>query len=140
MAIIRQQGYKLPVKKELVDILLKEMTGRPPMKNRLMAVCLLFQDPSYSPSQGGYHPVEIRLIPHDDHFYFDYITDLAYVGRVYPELEKELDFSWTQQYIFHAGLGDLPYREGCELFKLWQDNFISYWHMGVYTPTILWES
>ncbi|MDA5479703.1 DUF2787 family protein [Yersinia intermedia] len=140
MNIIHQEGYSLPVNQKLIDLLFKEMGDRPPMKSKLLAVSFIFRDIHYSPDSGGYHPVEIRLIHHNDQFYFDYVTDLAYVGHVYPELEKELDFSWQQQYSFHAGLGDIPYKQGCALFKLWQSNFINYYGMGVYTPQILWES
>ncbi|ELI8044519.1 DUF2787 family protein [Yersinia enterocolitica] len=112
----------------------------PPMKSTLLAVSFIFRDIDYSPDNGGYHPVEIRLNHDNDQFYFDYITDLAYMGHVYHELEKEIDFSWSQRYVFYAGIGDLAHRDGCELFVLWQSNFINYWQMGVYTSQILWES
>lgn len=62
------------------------------------------------------------------------------MGTVYPELEKEIDFSWSQQYVFLAHVGDLPVNTGRELFELWQSNFIQYQAMNVYTITVLWES
>ncbi|EOI7431010.1 DUF2787 family protein [Yersinia enterocolitica] len=137
---IYQEGYYLPVKQALIDLLFKEMGTPPPMKSTLLAVSFIFRDIDYSPDNGGYHPVEIRLNHDNDQFYFDYITDLAYMGHVYHELEKEIDFSWSQRYVFYAGIGDLAHRDGCELFVLWQSNFINYWQMGVYTSQILWES
>lgn len=140
MNVIHQGNYALPVKQALIDLLFKEMGAPPPMKSRLLAVSFIFLVIHYSPESGGYHPVEIRLLHDDGQFYFDYITDLAYMGNVYPELEKEIDFSWSLQYAFFAGIGDLSHRDGCELFELWQSNFVSYWTMGVYTPQILWES
>ncbi|MDZ6510313.1 DUF2787 family protein, partial [Escherichia coli] len=72
--------------------------------------------------------------------YFDYITDFSYMGTVYPELEKEIDISWSQQYVFLAYVGDLPVNAGRELFELWQSNFIQYHGMNIYTITVLWES
>ena len=56
------------------------------------------------------------------------------MGTVYPELEKEIDFSWSQQYVFLAHVGELPVNAGKELFELWQSNFIQYHAMNVYTP------
>lgn len=140
MNVIHQDGYILPVSQALIELLFKEMGERPSIKSKLLAVSIIFRDIHYSPDRGGYHPVEIRLNFNNDQFSFDYITDLAYMGHVYPELEKQIDFSWSQQYVFCAGVGDLSHAEGCELFELWQSNFINYWKMGVYTPQILWES
>lgn len=137
---IHQDDYFLPVKQVLTDLLFKEMGERPSMKSKLLAVSIIFRDIHQSSDQGGYHPVEIRLNFNNDQFSFDYITDFAYMGHVYPELEKQIDFSWSQRYVFCAGVGDLYHTEGCELFELWQSNFINYWQMGVYTPQILWES
>ena len=64
----------------------------------------------------------------------------SYMGVVYPELEKEIDISWSQQYVFLAHVGDLSVNAGRELFELWQSNFIQYHAMNVYTITVLWES
>lgn len=140
MNIIHQENYTLPVSQKLIDLLYQEMGEIPPMRHKLFGVSFIFRDIHYTPNKGGYHPVEIRLIRQNDQWYFDYITDLSYQGNIYPELEKELDFSWPQRYVFHARLGDLPYQQGCELFELWQTNFLSYWHMGVYISTIVWEN
>lgn len=65
---------------------------------------------------------------------------LQLYGVVYPELEKEIDISWSQQYVFLAYVGDLPVNAGRELFELWQSNFIQYHAMNVYTITVLWGS
>ncbi|HFM2882977.1 TPA: DUF2787 family protein, partial [Escherichia coli] len=117
-----------------------EAGNPPPHKAKITAVSLLFKDQCYSTEKGGYHPVEIRLISRNDEWYFDYITDFSYMGVVYPELEKEIDISWSQQYVFLAYVGDLPVNAGRELFELWQSNFIQYHAMNVYTITVLWGS
>ncbi|MBE5201257.1 DUF2787 family protein [Pectobacterium sp. FL60-S17] len=137
---IHQEGYSLPVKQTLIDLLFKEMGNPPSHKTRIAAVSLLFKDLTYSAERGGYHPVEIRLISRNDEWHFDYITDFSYMGTVYPELEKEIDISWSQQYVFLAHVGDLPVNAGKELFELWQSNFIQYHAMNAYTITVLWES
>ncbi|MBN3206434.1 DUF2787 family protein [Pectobacterium brasiliense] len=137
---IHQEGYFLPVKQTLIDLLFKEMGNPPPHKTRMVAFSLLFKDLTYSAEREGYHPVEIRLISRNGEWYFDYITDFSYIGTVYPELEKEIDISWSQQYVFLAHVGDLPVNVGKELFELWQSNFIQYHAMNAYTITILWES
>ncbi|WP_447873531.1 DUF2787 family protein [Serratia fonticola] len=139
MNIIHQEGYRLPVNQKLIELLFKEMGNAPPIKQQLKAVSFIFRDSDYSAELGGYHPVEIRLIKKEERWFFDYVTDFAYMGTVYPELEKEIDFSWSQQYTFHAGLGDLGHKAGCELFGLWQSSFIQYYDMDVYTVQILWE-
>lgn len=139
MNIIHQEGYHLPVNQKLIDLLYKEAERISPIKQQWKAASFIFRDSSYNAETGGYHPVEIRLIRKEEQWYFDYVTDFAYIGRVYPELEKEIDFSWSQQYAFYAGLGDLGHKAGCELFELWQTNFIQYYDMDVYTVQILWE-
>ncbi|HHQ4308979.1 TPA: DUF2787 family protein [Serratia fonticola] len=137
--IIHQEEYRLPVNQKLIDLLFKEMKAQSSMKQQVKAASFIFRDSSYNAETGGYHPVEIRLVRKEERWFFDYITDFAYMGRVYPELEKEIDFSWSQQYAFHAGLGDLGHKAGCELFELWQSNFIQYYDMDVYTIQFLWE-
>ena len=137
MNIIYQEDYRLPVNQKLIELLFKEMDKAPPINQQLKAASFIFRDPDYSAEFGGYHPVEIRLTKKEERWFFDYITDFAYMGRVYPELEKEIDFSWSQQYAFHSGLDDLGHKAGCELFMLWQSNFIQYYDLDVYTVQFL---
>ncbi|MFP1454338.1 DUF2787 family protein [Escherichia coli] len=56
----------------------------------------------------GFHPVQWLI--EDNEWYFDYVTDFSYMGRVYPELEKEMDFCWSGQYCFR--LSDWGYFTG----------------------------
>ena len=104
-----------------------------------VAVILNFRDPDYDPDRGGYHPVEIRLINQGETWCLDYVTDFGYVGQVYPELEKIIDISWSQNYVWFNLTGDLSLREGRELYRLWETNFLSYHAGGVYTISIQWE-
>lgn len=129
----------MPVSQELINIILAELSKRPPVKQNVCAVTLLFRDVTYNAEDGGFHPVEIRLVSRNDEWYFDYITEFTYMG-IDAELEKEIDFSWSQRYIFLSYTGDLPPGVGSDIFALWQRNFVHYHFLNAYTPTIKWES
>ncbi|EPC3745670.1 DUF2787 family protein, partial [Salmonella enterica] len=98
------------------------------------------RDPDYSAERGGYHPVEIRLVHLEDEWCLDYATDFGYVGNVYPELEKIIDISWSQGYVWHCRTGDLSPSEARALYTLWEHNFLSYHASGVFTTRVMWES
>jgi len=96
-------------------------------------VILNFRDPGYSAETGGYHPVEISLTATGD---LQYITDFAYVGAgEMSELEKEMDFDFLLE-LFQQYGHDYLITEGAELFKIWQENFCSYYHSGIYEVEI----
>lgn len=139
MNVIRQEGLSMPVSQELINIIFNQIASRPPVSPNIRAVTLLFKDVNYSAENGGYHPVEIRLTSRNDEWYFDYITDYKYVG-LYPELEKDIDFSWSQRYVFLSFFGDLPPGEGRNIFDLWQRNFVHYHFLEVYSLNVMWES
>lgn len=128
-----QSGLHLPVSRALVQIL-KAYLPEPPFIPS--AVTLNFRDPQYSEETGGFHPVEIRLTHQTGGWYFDYITDFSYSGHPWPELEKEIDFCWSQGYVWYAIGGDLDEEEGEALFEIWQRNFIQYCRMKIYTVTL----
>ena len=136
---LKQAGLTLPVTKEFQQHITTLLANQV-LQKITEAVVINFRDPDYSAESGGFHPVEMRFIRQDNEWYFDYVTDFSYMGRVYPELEKEIDISWSQQYVFLAYVGDLPVNAGRELFELWQSNFIQYHAMNVYTITVLWGS
>ena len=97
------------------------------------AITLNFRDPSYSPAEGGFHPVEIRI---SNTGRIEYITDFAYVGMPpFAELAKEIDFDFKLGLFQHFGR-EHPIAEGAELFTIWQQNFVSYHGMGVYTLAV----
>jgi len=96
-------------------------------------VILNFRDPRYSSEDGGFHPVEISLTATGD---LQYITDFSYVGAgEMSELEKELDFDFSLA-LFQQYGHDYVITEGAELFKIWQENFCSYYQSGMYEVEI----
>ena len=133
-------GMALPISPALPDLLRSAVREQRLDLTDLSTLTFNFRSPGYSAETGGVHPVELRLIRGLHGWVFDYITDFSYQGTVYPELEKEIDISWSQQYVFLAYRGDLPVNAGRELFELWQSNFIQYHAMNIYTITVLWES
>ena len=127
------------IDENLIKIITELINANPPYYGMQFAVTINFRDEDYSAEQGGYHPVEIRLIQKKSGWFFDYITDFGYVGPIYPELEKVIDFGIEDKYTWVAVYGDIPMVEGMELFELWQANFINYWMMDVYSVTVEWE-
>ena len=91
-----------------------------------------FRDPSYSPESGGYHPVEIAI---SSEGVLQYVTDFAYFGVPMAELEKELDFDFTQN-IFQQFSQVYELVAGQALFRLYTQNFCAYYDMGVYEVTV----
>lgn len=134
--IIHQSNINVPISSALINILYEEMTLSGVIDSMKTDVTLNFRDQQYSAENGGFHPVEIRLVRRNNEWHFDYLTDFSYMGRVYPELEKEFDVSWSMGYIWYYVMGDIDAEEGGELFELWQRNFIQYWKVGIYTVTV----
>jgi hypothetical protein len=118
----------------LLSIIQKEIENKPQAVN---SVTLNFRSPSYSPEEGGYHPVEIHLVKSDNLWLFDYITDFNYAGLApMAELTKEIDFCFDTGDAYHLYIGKISIEEGKNLFKLWQSNFVSYWEMKVFDVEI----
>ncbi len=126
---IKNQGYPLPISKELIEILTKGIRVSGNTGNK--AVILNFRDTGYSPDTGGFHPVEVMVAEDGS---IQYITDFAYVGYP-PELAKELDFDFSLGLFQHMGK-EFPIGYNHSLFCLWQVNFCSYYDMGVYTVRV----
>ena len=56
-------------------------------------------------------------------------------------LEKEIDFCWSGNYVFHYLIGDISLAaERNELWSLWERNFMEYLSMGIYRVTVTVES
>lgn len=125
---IKKQALKAsPVLLHLLAQILKER------KVDESAITLNFRDPKYSPEQGGYHPVEIRINAKNE---IEYITDFAFYGMPpFAELEKCLDFDFRYEVLQSNGI-EFPIRSGEEIFEIWQDNFCKYHDMGVYTLSV----
>ena len=116
-------------KKEFIEIVRKEIEKRGHSFDG-DTVILNFRDKSYSPKEGGFHPVEIMI----EDGKILYVTDFCYYGQ-FDELVKGLDFDFGCGRFQQLGLGDsreYPISEGYQLFQIYQDNFISYYKMGAY--------
>ncbi|HCG9113749.1 DUF2787 domain-containing protein [Vibrio parahaemolyticus] len=95
-----------------------------------------FRDKTYSADAGGFHPVEIAIChTSTGEWSIEYITDFAYMGNYYPELERNLDFDFRVGQFFVAYQGWLPMqssRDAKELYLLWESSFLAYVDMDSY--------
>ena len=132
-----REGLSLPVSYALLDILDRVPKHAGLDLTSLTALTFHFRNPTYSPTTGGVHPVEIRLIRSLNGWLFDYITDFSYQGLGQDtELCKELDFNFLDNEHYLQGWGPLPMAEAQELFTLWQHNFLAYAQLGCFTVTV----
>ena len=100
------------------------------------AITLYFRDPDYSPEQGGFHPVEVRLEKQLNQWRLVYVTDFAFHGHDFPELIKDIDICFNSKQVYSSIGGWIKHDEGTELIELFSDNFTSYHHMDVYQVQI----
>lgn len=136
---LKQAGLSLPVTKQFEQRIAEILTQQS-LQTITRAVVINFRDPDYSAEASGFHPVEMRFVRQEDGWYFDYITDFSYMGQVYPELEKEMDFCWSGRYVFHYLIGDIALAaESNELWSLWEGNFMEYLAMDAYRITVTQE-
>ncbi|ELB2790808.1 DUF2787 family protein [Aeromonas hydrophila] len=135
-----RDGFALPVTQALLTLLNQEVANIGLNFERLTQLTFNFRCPTYSPEQGGAHPVEIRLIRGLDGWLFDYVTDFSYQGLGQDaELCKELDFNFLDDEHYLQGWGPVQRSEAHELFTLWQTNFVAYCRMAYFTVEVSGE-
>ncbi|EKO3516602.1 DUF2787 domain-containing protein [Vibrio fluvialis] len=99
------------------------------------AITLNFRDTSYSADAGGFHPVEIALKKDSaQHWSILYITDFAYMGNHYPELERSVDFDIGNNMAFFTGVGwqAIDAYGVNDFYQIWESNFLSYLEMDAF--------
>ncbi len=127
-----------PVSEKLKALLQRKLEAfwqQNPAKSESESLIINFRDASYSAESGGYHPVEIMLLKRKESQYvIQYLTDFAYMGNVYPELERNIDFDVANGQAFIAPLGwqDCNNKQVLEFYSLWESNFLAYLEMGAY--------
>ena len=117
-------------------VVLKQAIERQAVKGEFSQITFNYRDSTYSSDEGSYHPVEIALQKEQgsDRWSLLYITDFCYYGHPFAELCKDLDFDFGAD-IFsgvYAPPRPLNHRSVKEIFKLWQDNFLSYLEYGAF--------
>ncbi|CAK1823418.1 DUF2787 domain-containing protein [Vibrio crassostreae] len=117
----------LPVSVDLQDTLNRVISESGKWTPMIQSVIFSFRQKSYSPENGGYHPVEVRITRLNDQWVFDYITDFSYCGLM-PELEKEIDFDFGHGVAFIRYMGEVPITESsvAEFYSMWETNFLGY--------------
>jgi len=126
---------ELKLSKRLLDLLSKAVK-RQLAQADISSITFNYRDSGYSSDEGGYHPVEIALQKEQESGRWSllYITDFCYYGHHFAELCKDLDFDFGAD-IFsgvYAPPRPLNHRSVKEIFKLWQDNFLSYLEYGAF--------
>ncbi|EKO3583105.1 DUF2787 domain-containing protein [Vibrio metschnikovii] len=133
----------LPISHKLHNVLNEQLSASSLSSSALEAQRLLvfhFRDKAYSAENGGFHPVEIALSKMADAWHIDYLTEFAYFGHPYPELERCLDFNFQRGEFFAAYQGWQPIKgshEAQSLYQLWEHNFLAYVEMGVFDDITL---
>ncbi|TKF27756.1 DUF2787 domain-containing protein [Vibrio kanaloae] len=124
----------LPVSVDLQDTLNRVISESGKWTPMIQSVVINFRNSNYSSENGGWHPVEIRLVRLYDQWIFDYITDFAYCGGPYPELVKDVDFNFSSGTASFSYVPELPITssEVMEFYSMWESNFLSYVEMGVF--------
>lgn len=133
----QSQCFRVPDK--LYSILSTELSKvtAPPSDN--VGITLNFRDTDYSAETGGFHPVEIRLVKHNNQWQFDYITDLSFQGYPCPELVKEIDICFQSKQVHCLYGGSLNKKDGDELIGVFLTNFIGYVEMGVFSVSVTFD-
>jgi len=137
---INIQGLALPVSQRLVDIFNQQLIETELPTHPLRGITVCFKDSTYSPENGGYHPVEIGVSSNDEgNWRFEYITDLANTGGTFPELEKEVDFNFLDDKLYSMFLPPLPlsHPDSVDFYQVWESNFISYLKMECYDRVVV---
>ncbi|WP_165310221.1 DUF2787 domain-containing protein [Vibrio ziniensis] len=132
--VFNTERFLLPVSIDLQDALNRVISKSGKWTPMIQSVVFNFRDSSYSSENGGFHPIEIRLVRCNDQWIFDYITDFAYCGGPYPELVKEVNFNFSSETASFSYVPDLPITSNdvAEFYSMWETNFLSYVEMGVF--------
>ncbi|EGR1868739.1 DUF2787 domain-containing protein [Vibrio vulnificus] len=123
----------LPLSKGLQQTLLTQLEQR--STSNQFPITLNFRDSTYSAEAGGFHPVEISLQRTQlGKWKILYITDFAYFGSAYPELERNVDFDIASGQAYFSGMGwqDISSFGVRDFYLLWESNFLSYLDMEAY--------
>lgn len=131
---IEHQGLCLTFSDELLQLLSSLLKTTEITKSSIITINC--GSPSYSAESGGYRPQELAFKVNGDSLLPMYVTEFTYVGGDYcPELIKALDFDF-QAGVFQNEYGTVPIEHMDELYQIWQQNFLSYFALGVYEVTI----
>ncbi|EJL6343082.1 DUF2787 domain-containing protein [Vibrio cholerae] len=130
MSILKFTPSALPVSNKLLALLSQYChASMESTQSTCYTLSIHFRDKSYSAEEGGYHPVEIGLnIVSGKTVDILYITDFAYMGNYYPELERCIDFDFGNQVAFTVATGWQSIRTPGidELYQMWEQNFLQY--------------
>ncbi|HAS8502915.1 TPA: DUF2787 domain-containing protein [Vibrio vulnificus] len=123
----------LPISPRLQTVLIELIKTK--ATDSVTAITLNFRDTTYSAEAGGFHPVEIALQKDSaQRWSILYITDFAYMGNYYPELERSVDFDIGNNMAFFTGVGwqAIDAYGVNDFYQIWEGNFLSYLEMDAF--------
>lgn len=123
----------LSISPQLQTVLIDHINTK--ANDSVTAITLSFRDTSYSAEAGGFHPVEIAMQKDSAECWsILYITDFAYFGLAYPELERNVDFDIGNNMAFFTGVGcqAIDAYGVNDFYQLWESNFLSHLEMDAF--------
>lgn len=133
----KAQGLTVP--ESFYALLTKELEVIELPNKPFNSLTVNFRDPNYSPTNGGYHPVEIRLEKDTKKWRLIYITDFSYQGSPFPELVKEINVCFVTEKVFSLFGGWLDNKISEALLQPFIDNFILYYSWDCYEVTVSFD-
>ena len=121
-----QAHRAVPVSSKFLELLQQQLNQT---QDATGFITIHFRDSTYSSELGGFHPVEVGLREMSKGTVdILYITEFAFSGGPFPELERCIDFDIGNQmaYTQMCGWQDIQHREVKELYQFWETNFLSY--------------
>lgn len=140
ISMIYQNKLQLPISKMLIDFLSAEANSSPNTLLIIKAITFNFNDAYFCSINGGFPPVEIRIICCDNRWFFDYINCFKWVNDTPNKLIKTCHFDWQKGQVIQQGKKTLSEVEAQQQFIIWQHDFLSCTEIGIYTASLLWES
>ncbi|EJB8535357.1 DUF2787 domain-containing protein [Vibrio parahaemolyticus] len=138
MTTLNFTSVSLPVSKQFQQLLSEHcqtLLASDSWEATSKRLTLSFRDKSYSVENGGSHPVEVGLnITNKVNVTIIYITDFAYVGNLYPEIKRHIDFDFSHQLYFtvEAGWQRIQSSKVEDLYRIWEKSFIKHVREGGY--------
>lgn len=128
------QNCALPISPEFYKVI-RQQVHLANILPEAESVTIHFRDTSYTAETGGFHPVEISMLKgNQGKWCISYITDFAYYGLDYSELERDIDFDLGNNMAFAFGIGwqNINSSGFVELYQAWEDNFLAYIKMEAF--------
>ena len=129
---LKQAGLTLPVTKEFQQHITTLLANQVLQKNKLRQWLLISVIRTTVQNPADFIRLKCDSSVRITNGIFDYVTDFSYMGRVYPELEKEIDFAGRGILSSIIWLGNISLAaERNEIWSCGRRNFMEYLSRGL---------